>query len=273
MTLMIPAFVGTPEVNRVYNVDALTLLRAMPDKSVDFIFTDPPYGHNNNNGDLIQNREAALGQTPTAGSNPRPIANDGIEANELFQACLPEYRRILVPGGCCCCCCCGGGGPDPQFARWSLWMDEHLEFKQMVVWDKGKIGMGWHYRRSYETVLVGMRPGAACKWYDESDAVENIIRPGSGIRKIIPMADQHPTEKPVSLAAHFIKLHTRPGEIVLDPFCGGGSTLVAAKILGRAFIGGELDTGFINMARRKVGVAFEAPPLDDLPMFAEMLVS
>lgn len=147
-------------------------------------------------------------------------------------------------------------------------MDEHLEFKQMVVWDKGKIGMGWHYRRSYETVLVGMRPGAACKWYDESDAIENIIRPDSGIRKIIPMANQHPTEKPVSLAAHFIKLHSRPGEIVLDPFTGGGSTLVAAKLLGRKFIGSELDSQFIEMTRRKLGHTVQENELDDLPLFA-----
>lgn len=266
---LLSAFVGVPEVNRVYNVDALTLLRAMPDKSVDFIFTDPPYGHNNNNGDLIQNREAALGQTPNAGSNPRPIANDGIEANELFKACLPEYRRILVPGGCVACCC-AGGGPGTEFAQWSLWMDEYLDFKQMIVWDKGKIGMGWHYRRSYEVVLVGQKPGAACKWYDESDSIENIIRPDSGIRKIIPLASQHPTEKPVSLAAHFIKLHTRPGELIIDPFCGMGSTLVAAKIQGRSFIGGELDNEYANIARRKVGLTHEAAALDDLPLFAQV---
>lgn len=214
---------------------------------------------------MIQRWESALARPLAAGSNPRPIANDGIEANDIYRACLVEYRRVLVPGGCCCCC---GGGPDPQFARWSLWMDEHLEFKQMVVWDKGKIGMGWHYRRSYETVLVGMRPGAACKWYDESDAIENIIRPDSGIRKIIPMANQHPTEKPVSLAAHFIKLHSRPGEIVLDPFTGGGSTLVAAKLLGRKFIGSELDSQFIEMTRRKLGHTVQENELDDLPLFA-----
>ena len=268
---LLPAFVGTPDPNRIYNVDALTLLRAMPDESVDMIFTDPPYGHNNNNGDLIHRREAALGQLPSDVSNPRPIANDGTEANALFQACLPEFRRVLVPGGCCCCCCCGGGGPDPQFARWSLWLDKYLDFKQMVVWDKGKMGMGWHYRRSYETVLVGQKPGAACKWYDTSNAIENIIRPDSNIRKIIPLAHQHPTEKPVSLAAHFIRLHTRSGELVLDPFAGGGSTLVAAKLLGRSFIGGEIAPEFVDMARRKLGESLPELDMSDLPLFSEVL--
>jgi len=48
------------------------------------------------------------------------------------------------------------------------------------------------------------------------------------IRKIIPKATDHPTPKPVALSAHFIALHSQPGDLVLDPFLGGGSTLVAA---------------------------------------------
>lgn len=231
--------------------DCLELLRDTPSNSVHMIFTDPPYGHKNNDGDLISNREKALGQKISDARECRPIMNDGAEANDLFRQFLPEAKRILVPGGCCCCC--GGGGPDPQFARWSLWMDEVFEFKQMVVWDKGPIGMGWHYRRSYETVLVGQKPGAACKWYDESQRIENIIRPGyHNIRKIIPAADQHPTEKPWQLAAHFIDLHSQHGETVLDPFMGGGSTGEAAIKLGRDFIGMELDPQFYDMATKRL---------------------
>jgi site-specific DNA-methyltransferase (adenine-specific) len=237
---------------RVIHGDVREVLRTFEDNSVDFIFTDPPYGHNNNNGDLISRREAALGRRPVSAEEWRPIANDGQEANELFRAVLPEFRRVLKPGACCCSSC-GGGGPDPQFARWSLWLDEVLEFKQMVVWDKGPIGMGWHYRRSYETVLVAQKPGAACKWYDTTDRVENIIRPGfHGIRKIIPSTDQHPTEKPWQLAAWFIGLHTQPGDLVLDPFCGSGSTLIAAYRLGRRAIGIDIDERWVDMARQRI---------------------
>jgi hypothetical protein len=68
-----------------------------------------------------------------------------------------------------------------------LWLDEAVGFKQMVVWDKGPMGMGWHYRRSYETVLVGEKRGGKCRWYDDSQTIENIIRPGAyGITKILP---------------------------------------------------------------------------------------
>ena len=236
--------------------DCLELMKNLPDKSVDAVITDPPYGHNNNNnnGDLISRREAALGRGDYIPERDnRPIMNDGKEANEIFSAFIQEAARLLKPGCCCCCCCGGGGGPDPMFARWSLEMDKWLEFKQMIVWDKGPMGLGWHYRRSYETVLVGQRSGAACAWYDETHRVENIIRPGyKGIKKIIPSVDQHPTEKPVALFKHFIELHTRPGDTVLDPFMGSGTTGVACVQTGSNFIGMEIDPQYFAIAEKRI---------------------
>jgi site-specific DNA-methyltransferase (adenine-specific) len=234
---------------QLYLGDCLAILPTLPAGSVDAVVTDPPYGHNNNNGDLIQRREEALGRGKAGAA--RAIANDGAEANDVFRASLPLWRQLMPPGACCCCCCCGGG-PDPQFARWSLWLDDVFDFKQMVVWDKGPMGLGWHYRRSYEVVLVGQVPGAACRWFDTSGAVENVIRPNGLIRKIIPSADQHPTEKPVELAAHFIRLHTTPDHTVMDPFMGSGTTGVAAVRLGRKFLGVEIDPGYFEIARKRI---------------------
>jgi site-specific DNA-methyltransferase (adenine-specific) len=224
----------------------------LADCSIDFIFTDPPYGHNNNNGDLISRWEAALGGVEKQKSEWRPIANDGPEANGLVIGAMADWNRLLSPG-CCCCCCCGGGGPDPQFARWSLWIDEAIGFKQMVVWDKGPMGMGWHYRRSYETVLVAEKPGAACRWFANGSDIENIIRPGfRGIAKIIPTKSEHPTPKPVELSAHFIGLHTQPGHLVLDSFMGGGSTAIACIRTGRRFIGIEIDPVHFKTACERI---------------------
>ena len=231
----------------IYCGDARELLPTLAAGSVDFVFTDPPFGHNNNNnGDLIARWEEALGR----GSNgdARPIANDGPEANDLVRWAFGEFNRLLAPG-CCCCCCCGGGGPDPQFARWSLWLDEAIGFKQMIVWDKGPMGMGWHYRRSYETVLVGEKPGAACRWFDTTNRVENIVR---HIPKIIPQAADHPTPKPEELVTFFLKLHARAGDLVLDPFCGAGTTLVAAKQFGCRAIGCEIDEAWCEAAARRL---------------------
>jgi len=241
--------------------DCRDVLPTLANGSVDFIFTDPPYGHNNNNnGDLIERWEAALGRPAKerATAEARPIANDGTEANDLVRWFFAEADRLLSPGCCCCCCCCCcGGGPDPQFARWSLWIDEPIGFKQMVVFDKGPMGMGWHYRRSYETVLVAQKPGAACRWFDETNTIENIIRPGAhGIRKIIPAADEHPTAKPDTLAGLFIRLHSQPDDLVLDPFMGAGSTATAAIRLGRRFIGVEMDHRWFDMACERVSAAY-----------------
>jgi len=233
----------------LYHGDCLEVLPTL--SLVDCVITDPPYGHNNNNNDLIHRWEEALGVGKSPDEAARPIANDGPEANELFKAALPMLHSIMRPGSCCCCCC--GGGPDPQFARWSLWMDEVFDFKQMVVWDKGPMGMGWHYRRSYETVLVAQKAGAACNWQADKQDVENIIRPGQyGIRKIIPQAHDHPTPKPVALASHFIGLHSKAGETVLDPFMGRGWVGQAASAMGRRFIGIEIDCEHFDHACERI---------------------
>jgi len=246
-------------VNHIILGDCLEILKTWPDNSVDFIFTDPPYGHNNNNnGDLISRREAALGKGDYDPERDNiPILNDGVEANEIFKQILPQFLRILKPGSCCCCCCCGGG-PDPQFARWSLWMDEVFVFDQMVVWDKRRIGMGWRYRRSYEVILVGYKKGKKPKWYNKGHGVDNIIRDINRI--IVPEKEKHPTEKPIRLPARFIKLHTQPGDIVLDPFCGRGSTLIAAKNNGRQFIGIELDPKWHRAATERLEQETEELP-------------
>ncbi len=238
----------------IYHGDCREILPHL--EPVDMIFTDPPYGHNNNDCDLIANIERAIPSKRKAGDDgsqvyeSRPIANDGPEANELVRWLFKECKRLLKNGSCCCCCCCcGGGGPDPQFARWSLWLDEVLSFKQMVIWDKGPMGMGWHYRRSYECVLVAQRDAGKCNWYDETDRVENIIR---HIPKLLPRSTDHPTPKPSELPASFIQWHTLPGDVVLDPFMGGGSTAEAAKLTGRRFIGVELDERWIEIAVKRL---------------------
>ena len=242
----------------LYHGDSRQVLAELPDESVDFIFTDPPYGHNNNDGDLIHRREAALGRPPcdSDSSRARPIANDGPEANDLVRWMFREAKRLLRNGSCCCCC--GGGGPDPQFARWSLWMDEVLNFKQMVIWDKGPMGMGWHYRRSYETVLVAQRGKDKCAWYDETDRIENIVR---HIPKLIPLKSDHPTPKPPQLVEWFLQLHSRPGELVLDPFNGGGSTAVASKRMGRRYIGVDVEERWLEMTARRLDAQTLALPL------------
>lgn len=251
--------------------DCLDILPTLPEGSVDLVLTDPPYGHRNNDDDDLACRwEHALGLVKRGKAEPgeaRPIANDGPEANDLLRAALPEIRRVLRPGSCCCCCCGGGGGPDPQFARWSLMLDDAIGFKHAVVWDKGGLGMGWHYRRNYELMLVAMKPGAACNWHGGND-VPNVIR----IPGIKPPAESHPTPKPVGLMAHFIRLHSAPGEVVLDPFAGASSSGQAALQLGRRFIGIEIEPKWAELSRERLraeeqGSTLQARRAGQVPLF------
>ena len=81
---------------QLYLSDCFEIFPTIEAGGVDLIVTDPPYGHNNNNGDLIHCWEAALGKGVAGPA--RPIANDGSEANEIFKATLPEFNRLLKPG-------------------------------------------------------------------------------------------------------------------------------------------------------------------------------
>lgn len=108
--------------------------------------------------------------------------------------------------------------------------------------------MGWHYRRNWECILVAQKSGASCKWYGGND-IPNLI---NDCPKIIPQKTDHPTPKPPELMQKFISYHSQINEIVLDPFMGGGTTLVAAKNLRRKAIGIELEEKYCEMAAKRL---------------------
>jgi site-specific DNA-methyltransferase (adenine-specific) len=238
----------------LYHGDCRELLPIIPANSIDIMFTDPPYGHNNNNGDLIHNREKALGLSKAAtNAQARPIANDGMEDMKIVvDFALSEAARFLKKSCCCCCCCCcGGGGPKPTFAWLASRMDDKgLSFFHAVVWDKGGLGMGWRYRRNYEMVMVAHRKNGKMKWEWEGSGKEtaNVVRIG----KIIPTATDHPTPKPVALVEHFLTLHGKAGDVVIDPFMGAGTTIVAARNLGLKSIGCEIDEHWCEVAAKRL---------------------
>ena len=234
------------EAVTIYHGDALSAMREMEPESVRMIWTDPPYGHGNLDGDLASARVGVKGGRKKGAIS---IANDRKQDWEpLMVGFLEEAERVLHPDCCCCCCCCGGGGgPTPAFARLALWIDARLEFFHAVVWDKSGRGngLGWRYRRNYEFVMVAHRKGGKLSWSDEKRAVPNIVRTQ-------PVRNElHPTTKPVGLVSQFVEWHTSPGDLVLDPFMGSGTTLVAAKGLGRKAIGIELEERYCEIAAQR----------------------
>ena len=208
------------------------------------IFTDPPYGHENHVDDLnarLNDHRKIKG---------KPIANDGAwEMRHVLDFMLWQAARILK-SDCCCCCCCCCGGPSPTFAWVAQRMDQFgLQFFHSVIWDKVNPGLGWRYRRQHEMVMVAHRAGGKLRWSDDKVAVPNILQ-------ISPPRERlHPNEKPLALVNRFIALHSMPGDVVLDPFAGSGTTLVAAKQLGRRAIGIELDKAHCERAVERLSQA------------------
>jgi len=250
----------TLPVNKIICGDCLKVMKDWPDKCVDLVLTDPPYGLNYNNGDLAHQREKVFGGDISQ-MKARPIVNDGEDdAMRLFEEMLLVVGPKLLKGGCCCCCCCccGGGGPKPLFAKWTLLMDKYIGFKQAVVWDKGGLGMGIHYRRNYEFVLIAQK-GSPAKTWNGGNTTPNVWR----IPKIIPSAEQHPTEKPVELMAKVIQIHSDPGDLILGPFCGSGTTCVAAKMLGRRYIGIDISPEYCAIAEERLKAVNTGVPVKE----------
>lgn len=245
---MTPYWQSTCGRYTLYHGDCLEVLPTLEAESVTLLWTDPPYGHKNQDGDL----QAARVRDGVAGARRREvkaIANDTPETmRAVVDRMLKEAARVLR---CCCCCCCcaGGGGPSVTFAWLADRMDRGgYQFCHAVVWDKSARGhgLGWRFRRNYEFVMVAHRSGGRLAWADEATAVPNIW-PFMPTRN-----DHHPTEKPVALVEQFISLTTEMEDLVLDPFCGSGTTGVACVRTGRRFVGIELDEEHCETAARRM---------------------
>jgi len=227
--------------------DCTQMLRKLPDECATMFWTDPPYGHSNADGDLLSQRHKVMSDQRS--TPQKAIANDdGESMKRVVDEMLKQAARIMCGCCCCCCCCCGGGGPSPTFAWVASRMDEQgLQFFHSVIWDKKNPGMGWRYRRQHEMVMVAHRKGGKIAWAEENTTQANVISLGK------PKAAYHPNEKPLELVLRFIRLHTKPGDLVIDPFCGSGTTGVACVMTGRRFIGIELEEEYCETSRRRIG--------------------
>lgn len=222
------------EINKIYNCDCLEIMKQFPDNYFDLCLTDPPYGINYKSNHTKHPKKRIL--------------NDGFEEwIILMRAWLPELKRVLKDDAVCCCCC-GGGGKTPVTAIMVLEVIKHFHFIQTLVWKKF-IGLGWRYRPSYENIIIFSKSKDNYKFYDESKACSNVIE---GINQEIPQKDEHPTKKQVALMIKLLEIHSKEGNLVLDPFAGSCSTAVACKRMGRKFIMIEKDAKYCEIGRRRL---------------------
>ena len=76
------------------------------------------------------------------------------------------------------------------------------------------------------------------------------------------MLEAHPTQKPIKVGTYLITLGSRAGDMILDPFCGSGSFLIAAKILNRKYIGIDISKDYIDIAEARLRAAPDQTRID-----------
>ncbi len=133
--------------------------------------------------------------------------------------------------------------------------DAELELKNLCVWAKSNAGMGSFYRSQHELVCVfkyGDAPHQNHFELGQHGRSRSNLWTYRGVNAFgkdrMEMLGAHPTVKPVALVADALRDVSRRGDIVIDPFLGSGSTLLAAEETGRTCIGIEIDPAYVEVA-------------------------
>ena len=206
---------------QLYNGDCLEVMKDIPDKSIDLILTDPPYG--------IKADKGTNGFGAAKNRKYTSEWDNKIPSKEVFMEMQRVSKNMVIFGG-------------NYFA--------HLlkPSKCWIVWDKkGDI--------KFEN------PFADCEliYTTYNKPVKKIVFKQQGFITDSKDKRYHPTQKPSELVGMLLEIYTKPTDIILDPFMGSGTTGVACINTNRDFIGIELDTGYFNIAKQRIEEAQNKP--------------
>lgn len=206
--------------NKIIWGDCLEVMKRMPDKCVDLVLTDPPYGigMDNSNKRVKPSRPKSYTQYkqfryPQAVWDKKPISKEYfihlfmVSKNQIIFGA--NYYSEYMPNG-------------------SGW----------IFWNK----LNGRENDFSDGEIIYKSKGIITKMYDCS----NFDGLNGGIDKI------HTSQKPLKLMKMIVNDYSNPGDLILDPFLGSGTTAVAAYELGRRFIGIEKEFKYIGMARRRL---------------------
>jgi site-specific DNA-methyltransferase (adenine-specific) len=211
-------------------MDAVTWLETLPASSVDLMITDPPYES------LEKHR--AIGTT-TRLKESKASSNQWFQIfpNTRFPDLFFQVFRVLKKDAHFYLF------TDPETAFIAKPTAEAAGFKfwKPLIWDKRSIGMGYHYRARYEMVLFFEKGKRRLNDRGIADVIE-VPRVRNG----------YPSEKPIRVAEILVGQSTEPGDLVVDPFMGSGSTGVAALKLDRRFAGNDISPEAIALCRQRL---------------------
>lgn len=216
----------------LYCGDCRDVMPTLPKHSAGLLVTDPPYGMGYQSGARKQSGAFSVIEGDKGTVDVTGLIRLALEV-------LPKKRHVYV---------------FQQPMRHNVdWSALPLASSASLIWDKGHVGqgnllLGWG--PSHEEIVFAVYVPAA---YDRNDGKGNLaarLRRGTILHHshVDGNVLRHPTEKPVPLLRELIEMSSKPGDVVLDPFAGVGSTLVAAVLEGRRAIGIELDENYCRIA-------------------------
>jgi site-specific DNA-methyltransferase (adenine-specific) len=243
---------GHLKINEVYQGDCLELMKFIPDKSIDAIISDPPYGTTACKWDTIIPFE------PLWEQYKRIIKDNGaivLTASQPFTSALVmsnikmfKYEWIWEKSR-------ATGFQNSKYAPMRnhenivVFYKNKPLFTQVNIKKLDKPISSWRKNGKGGNLLSGVNTYGKDKMQELTGYAKTIIKINNehNVGKQI-----HPTQKPVALFEYLIKTYTNEGDLVLDNCMGSGTTGVACKNTGRNFIGIELDQTYFNIAKKRI---------------------
>lgn len=249
--------------------DCIEVLRGLPDRSADLVFADPPYNLQLG-GDLLRPDNSRVDAVDDHWDQFESFA-----AYDAFtRAWLTECRRILKDDGALWVI----GSYHNIFRVGTILQDLGFWILNDVVWRKTNPMpnfKGARFTNAHETLIWAAKGQGAKRYTFNYDAMKMAndelqmrsdwtfpLCTGEERLKDENGAKAHPTQKPEALLHRVLLASTRPGDLVLDPFFGTGTTGAAARRLGRRYVGIERETEYVELARERISRVQPVAPED-----------
>jgi len=258
--------VTTLPLNSITQGDCIAGMDALPEKSVDLIFADPPYNLQLG-GDLSRPDNSIVN-----GVTEDWDQFDTMDAYDLFtHDWMKAARRILKPNGALWVI----GSYHNIFRVGTILQDQQFWIQNDIIWRKTNPMpnfRGTRFTNAHETLIWATKSEDAKPTfnYDAMKMMNDGVQMRSDWtlpictgRERLKKSDgskAHPTQKPESLLHRVILSTSNPGDVIVDPFFGTGTTGAVAKKLGRSFIGFEMEEEYIIHAKRRIKKISEASP-------------
>lgn len=214
-------------INQIICGDALEEMRKLPRNCIDLILTDPPFFTPS-----VHYQSRVKWQRTFADLSPLKV---------FWTDVTEEVCRILKKQGhfivfCNC----------DSFSVFYEPMYNSFEVTKSLVWNKREIGLGRIWRHQHELIIAARN--SDCKFNDKGKLRRDVI----SVKATRSEKRTHPVEKPIKLLKELIEPTTLEGDVVLDMFCGSGTTLCAAQQLGRKWIGIDLNPNYVDIAQKNI---------------------